>query len=70
MLMHDGDQQLLNPYAPVSGDWTTYSFRPCDRNQGWPQIAITPSSFETIKSIDAVLNEVPYVVVKEFFMKN
>ena len=47
-----------------------YSFRPSDARKTWPQIAITPSSFEAIRSMDDMLDNVPYVVVKEYFFKN
>lgn len=47
-----------------------YSFRPCDRDMGYPQIAITPASFQTLDSMDTMLNNIPYVVVKEYFFKN
>lgn len=69
-MMHDGDQQWFNPYGHVSGNWTMYSFRPEDARKSWPQIAITPASFEAIKSMDDMLNLVPYIVVKEYFFKN
>ena len=35
-MMHDGDQQLFNPYGPETGGWTMYSFRPYDAKQTWP----------------------------------
>ena len=70
-MMHDGDQQLFNPYGHPDGLWTMYSFRPKDTKISlYPQIAITPSSFETIKSLDSMLDNVPYIVVKEYFFKN
>ena len=71
-MMHDGDQQLFNPYSPNAAEWTMYSFRPKDRDSAehWPQIAITPSSFEAISSMDTMLNLMPFVVVKEYFFKN
>lgn len=69
-MMHDGDQQWFNPYGHVTGNWTMYSFRPEDARESWPQIAITPASFEAIKSMDDMLNLVPYIVVKEYFFKN
>jgi hypothetical protein len=69
-MMHDGDQQWFNPYGHVSGNWTMYTFRPEDAKKSWPQIAITPASFEAIKSMDDMLNRVPYIVVKEYFFKN
>ena len=73
VMMHDGDQQFLNPYGRHDAAWTVYSFRPCD-TQGdkhfYPQIAITPASFESIKSMKTMLNNIPYVVVKEYFFKN
>ena len=69
-MMHDGDQQLLNPYGYPSGAWTMYSFRPKDRKATWPQIAITPASFEAISSMDDMLDNIPFVVVKEYFFKN
>ena len=69
-LLHDGDQQLFNPYGHPEAKWTIFSFRPCDRNLEWPQIAITPSSFQVIDSIDHMLNSIPYVVVKEYFFRN
>ena len=47
-----------------------YSFRPSDAEKTWPQIAITPSSFAAIRSMDDMLNNVPFVVVKEYFFKN
>ena len=47
-----------------------YSFRPSDVKKGWPQIAITPSSFEAIRSLDTMLDNIPWVVVKEYFFKN
>ena len=47
-----------------------YSFRPEDAEKTWPQIAITPASFEAIRSMDDMLNLVPYIVVKEYFFKN
>ena len=69
-MIHDGDQQLFNPYGHPSGDWTMYSFRPEDADKTWPQIAITPSSFQAISSMKTMLNMVPYIVVKEYFFKN
>ena len=36
MMMHDGDQQLLNPYGHSDSLWTMYSFRPVDRDAAWP----------------------------------
>ena len=69
-MMHDGDQQLFNPYGPSSSYWTMYSFRPSDAKKTWPQIAITPSSFEAIRSMNTMLDRVPYIVVKEYFFKN
>lgn len=36
----------------------------------YPQIAITPASFQALDSMDTMLNNIPYVVVKEFFYKN
>ncbi len=33
-------------------------------------IAITPSSFQSLKSINTMLNLIPFVVVREFFFKN
>lgn len=51
-----------------------YSFRPCDtldtKDEPYPQIAITPASYEAIESMDMMLNNIPYVVVKEYFFKN
>ena len=47
-----------------------YSFRPEDADKTWPQIAITPSSFQAISSMKTMLNMVPYIVVKEYFFKN
>lgn len=47
-----------------------YSFRPSDAKMTWPQIAITPASFEAIRSMDTMLNNIPFVVVKEYFFKN
>ena len=35
-MMHDGDQQLFNPYGPQTGGWTMYSFRPSDAEKTWP----------------------------------
>ena len=72
VIMHDGDQQFLNPYGREDMSWTVYSFRPCDTQEGdfFPQIAITPASFESIKSMKTMLNNIPYVVVKEYFFKN
>lgn len=35
-MMHDGDQQLFNPYGPHTGGWTMYSFRPSDAKKTWP----------------------------------
>lgn len=70
MLMHDGDQQLLNPYSYDDGSWEIYSFRPSDAKQGWPRIAITPASFNSLSSLDTMLDMMPYVVVKEYFFKN
>lgn len=35
-MIHDGDQQLFNPYGHNSGDWTMFSFRPEDAKQMWP----------------------------------
>lgn len=69
-MMHDGDQQILNPYGANTSDWTMYSFRPSDIKAGFPQIAITPSSFEAIRSLDTMLDNVPWIVVKEYFFKN
>ena len=70
--MHDGDQQLLNPYGRQDMRWTMYSFRPCDTREPpyYPEIAITPSSFESISSMQTMLNNIPYIVVKEYFFKN
>lgn len=70
LMMHDGDQQFINPYGPQGGHWTMYSFRPFDRDQGWPTIAITPASFESLGSIDNMLDNIPFIVVKEYFFKN
>ena len=47
-----------------------YSFRPEDAKKTWPQIAITPSSFQAIRSMDDMLNAVPYIVIKEYYFKN
>ena len=47
-----------------------YSFRPSDAKLTYPQIAITPSSFEAIRSMDTMLDNIPFVVVKEYFFKN
>ena len=69
-MIHDGDQQMFNPYGHTTGDWTMYSFRPDDAKLTWPQIAITPSSFKAISSMDEMLNNIPYIVVKEYFFKN
>ena len=69
-MMHDGDQQLFNPYGHGEGLWTVYSFRPCDAEKAHPQIAITPSSFQALDSMNTMLNSLPYVVVKEYFFKN
>ena len=71
-LIHDGDQQIVNPYGRADGYWTMYSFRPsdCEGPEGWPMIAITPASFQAISSMDDMLNSIPYVVVKEYFFKN
>ena len=33
-------------------------------------IAITPSSFQSLKTINTMLNSIPFVVVREFFFKN
>lgn len=33
-------------------------------------IAITPSSFQSLKSINTMLDSIPYVVVREFYFKN
>ena len=65
----------MNPYGPSTAKWTTYSFRPCDtcnatKNEPFPQISITPASFEAISSMNTMLNNIPYVVVKEYFFKN
>ena len=35
-MMHDGDQQLFNPYGPHTGGWTMYSFRQSDAEKTWP----------------------------------
>ena len=71
-MMHDGDQQMFNPYGHCTSAWTMYSFRPEDTRgpDAYPQIGITPSSFEALKSMDTMLNNIPYVVIKEFFFKN
>lgn len=69
-LMRDGDQQLFNPYGHINSEWTIYSFRPFDAKQQYPQIAITPASFQALDSMDDMLDKVPYIVVKEFFFKN
>lgn len=45
-----------------------YSFRPKDKE--WPRIAITPASFNSLGSMDDMLNNIPYIVVKEYFFKN
>ena len=73
--MHDGDQQLFNPFGHHSGEWTCFSFRPKDTlnpktEEAYPQIAITPASFEAIESLHNLLNEIPYIVVREYFFKN
>ena len=52
-----------------------YSFRPQDtltnvQEENYPMIAITPSSFQSLKSINTMLNLIPFVVVREFFFKN
>lgn len=41
-----------------------------DRDQLWPQISIIPSSFQVIDSIDHMLDNIPYVVIKEYFFRN
>lgn len=71
-MMHDGDQQLFNPYGHPTGKWTVYSFRPSDTMEKtkYPQIAITPASFEALSSMRTMLNQIPYVVIKEYFFKN
>ena len=69
-MMHDGDQVLFNPYGHGDGLWTVYSFRPCDAAMGYPQIAITPASFQALDSMNTLLDNIPYIVVKEFFFKN
>lgn len=49
-----------------------YSFRPSDTMEKtkYPQIAITPASFEALSSMRTMLNQIPYVVIKEYFFKN
>ena len=52
-----------------------YSFRPQDtltnkQEENYPMIAITPSSFQSLKSINKMLNSIPFVVVREYFFKN
>lgn len=69
-MMHDGDQQLFNPYGHMNGNWAMYSFRPSDAMNKHPMISITPASFRALSSIDTMLDNVPYVVVKEYYFKN
>lgn len=71
-MMHDGDQQIFNPYGHRDALWTTFSFRPSDTmgKEKYPQIAITPASFEALSSFRLMLDQIPYVVVKEYFFKN
>lgn len=69
-MMHEGDQQLLNPYGKPNAEWAIYSFRPVDAEQQRPLISITPASFESLGSMKTMLNNIPYVVVKEYFFKN
>ena len=71
-MMHDGDQQIFNPYGHRDALWTTFSFRPSDTmgEKKYPQIAITPASFEALSSFRLMLDQIPYVVVKEYFFKN
>lgn len=68
----DGSQQAWNPFAPngAAASWTRYSFRPCDAILGYPMISIIPASFQSIASISTILNEVPYIKVMEYFMRN
>lgn len=69
-MMHDGDQVFFNPYGPHDPKWTTYSFRPVDRDASLPWISIVPSSLRALDSMDTMLNNIPYVVIKEYFFKN
>ena len=61
---------LFNPYGPIVASWTTYSFRPKDRDATWLWISIVPSSLRALDSMDTMLNNIPYVVIKEYFFKN
>lgn len=47
-----------------------YSFRPSDSANSWPLLAITPASFQAIRSMDKMLDNIPFIVVKEYFFKN
>ena len=66
----DGTQQAFNPFTTADASWTRYSFRPCDAILGYPMISIIPASFQSIASISTILNEVPYIKVMEYFMRN
>lgn len=61
---------MFNPYGHEDPKWTTYSFRPKDRDATWPWISIVPSSLRALDSMDTMLNNIPYVVIKEYFFKN
>ena len=69
-LYRDGSQQAWNPFTDENATFTTYSFRPADKESGL-QIGIVPASFNCIKnSIDNVLNDFPYIKINEYFMRN
>ena len=61
---------MFNTYGHEDPKWTTYSFRPKDRDATWPCISIVPSSLRALDSMDTMLNNIPYVVIKEYFFKN
>ena len=69
-LFHDGTQQAFNPFGHPSGRWVTFSFRPGDLKKNCPNIGIVPASFQSIKTINSVLNTFPYIIIGEYFMRN
>ena len=69
-LLRDGTQQAFNPFIDPNGTWTKFSYRPTDSKEGYPIIRIVPASFQGMANIDKVLNTAPYVLIKEYFMRN
>ena len=66
----ESTQQAVNPFTHEDGRFTTFSYRPTDNKQGWPPISIAPASFQCVLSFQTVLDQLPYVTISEYFMRN